>query len=375
MYTDIYTRDTLKNIKPVSGFNALIKQERYRSDRSNQKFTLITFDIDELKGKIKNAVHFIDAFSSRLRASDATGWLNDRQIAVLLPDTTIEGAHKLAHNIFEKSVHPDPAPQYNVYMYPSMNWNDKEKVNEQLSREDDVYEKFASGHSIPVWKRAIDIIGSFFGLIILSPLLLFIAALIKIISPGSVFFRQERIGKSGKVFTLFKFRTMKENNDSTVHSKYLKELINGDSSEEKPMMKIDNDPRIIPLGNFIRSTCLDELPQLFNVLRGDMSLIGPRPPIPYEAEEYLRWHTRRFDITPGLTGLWQVSGKNRTTFKEMIRLDIKYAAERSFWLDLKILFRTPLVVISQFQESLIPVLGKSLIVKKVTEKGNYCLEC
>ncbi|MBN1292915.1 MAG: sugar transferase [Candidatus Latescibacteria bacterium] len=256
-----------------------------------------------------------------------------------------------------------------------MNWNDKEKVNEQLSREDDVYEKFASGHSIPVWKRAIDIIGSFFGLIILSPLLLFIAALIKIISPGSVFFRQERIGKSGKVFTLFKFRTMKENNDSTVHSKYLKELINGDSSEEKPMMKIDNDPRIIPLGNFIRSTCLDELPQLFNVLRGDMSLIGPRPPIPYEAEEYLRWHTRRFDITPGLTGLWQVSGKNRTTFKEMIRLDIKYAAERSFWLDLKILFRTPLVVISQFQESLIPVLGKSLIVKKVTEKGNYCLEC
>ena len=194
--------------------------------------------------------------------------------------------------------------------------------------------------------------GSFFGLLVLSPILIATAALIKIVSPGPVFFKQERVGRSGKIFTLFKFRTMKVNNDAGVHRAYLKELINGDSDEEKPMVKLEDKNRIIPFGKIIRSTCIDELPQLINVFIGDMSLIGPRPCIPYEAREYLRWHERRFDIIPGMTGLWQVSGKNNTTFKEMIRLDIKYAAERSLWLDLFILFKTPLVVISQILGSI-----------------------
>ncbi|HZV47596.1 MAG TPA: sugar transferase, partial [Thermodesulfovibrionales bacterium] len=217
MYTELFDRNTLPTMKPMSEFNSLVKQERYRSDRNNQKFTLITFDVTEDNGKLSNTLKFIDAFSSRLRTSDETGWLNDRQIAVLLPETTTEGAYKALINFSENSVTTDSLPRYNVYMYPSMNWNDKKDAIEQLLQADDVHEKFASGHRMPVWKRAIDIIGSSLGLLLLSPVLLFVAALIKIVSQGSVFFKQERIGRSGKVFTLFKFRTMKENNDATVH--------------------------------------------------------------------------------------------------------------------------------------------------------------
>ena len=161
-----------------------------------------------------------------------------------------------------------------------------------------------------------------------------------------VFFKQERVGLSGKRFQLFKFRTMKVKNNDSIHRGYVKELINGDSDGDKPMIKLD-DSRIIPMGKFIRVTFFDELPQLINVFRGEMSLVGPRPCIPYEAEEYLRWHTRRFDITPGLTGLWQVSGKNMTTFKEMIRFDITYTVKRSFLLDTLILLKTPLVIVDQ----------------------------
>ncbi len=132
---------------------------------------------------------------------------------------------------------------------------------------------------------------------------------------------------------------MKVNNDVTVHQKYLKDLINVDSNRDKPMKKLVDDNNIIFMGYFLRKSCIDELPHLINVLRGEMSLVGPRPCIHYEAEEYLSWHARRFDITLGITGLWQVSGKNKTTFKEMIRMDIEYISKQSFWLDIMILLK------------------------------------
>jgi lipopolysaccharide/colanic/teichoic acid biosynthesis glycosyltransferase len=175
-------------------------------------------------------------------------------------------------------------------------------------------------------------------MVLLSPLFAAMIVYIKCVSPGQAFFRQKRVGFQGQLFTFFKFRTMHENNDHTVHRDYVKELIRA----RIPMEKLDcgSDRRIIPGGKIFREACMDELPQLFNVLRGDMSLVGPRPCIPYEAAEYLRWHTRRFDILPGLTGLWQVSGKNRLSFEEMIRLDISYSERLSPGLDLKILLRT-----------------------------------
>ncbi len=207
--------------------------------------------------------------------------------------------------------------------------------------------------SIPVWKRTLDIFGSFLGLVILSPLFLVLAILIKIVSPGPVFFKQTRIGYGAKEFSFWKFRTMKLNADTSSHEKYLSELINEDDDEGegsvKPMIKQDRDnPNIISFGHFLRSSCLDELPQLINVLLGDMSLVGPRPPIPYEAEEYLIWHKGRFDGLPGMTGLWQVSGKNRLTFKEMIRLDIQYERQMSLLTDIKILLMTPFAILNEY---------------------------
>lgn len=204
---------------------------------------------------------------------------------------------------------------------------------------------------MPIWKRAIDIFGSLICLVLVSPLLLMIAALIKIVCPGSILFKQERIGYGGRKFQFLKFRTMKVNCDTTEHQKHLACLIHADGDTNLPMNKLDDcNTSIIPLGRLLRMTYLDELPQLINVLRGEMSLVGPRPPIPYEVEEYLWWHNDRFNAVPGMTGLWQVSGKNKLTFKEMVRLDIQYSRHLSFLLDLKILIKTPFAIIIELMD-------------------------
>ncbi|MEJ2100878.1 MAG: sugar transferase [Desulfobacterales bacterium] len=195
-----------------------------------------------------------------------------------------------------------------------------------------------------------DILGAIAGLIILAPVMLVISLIIKLFSPGPVIFRQARIGYGGQEFNFYKFRTMKQGIDASTHKTYFAELIQSGAVGEscgQPMYKIENDSRIIPCGNFLRKYYLDEIPQLINVLRGEMSLVGPRPPIPYEVEKYSFWHYERFDSLPGMTGLWQISGKNNLTFKEMVRLDIQYSRELSFWLDLKILITTPIMIISE----------------------------
>ena len=158
-------------------------------------------------------------------------------------------------------------------------------------------------------------------------------------------FKQERIGCNGKPFTFWKFRTMAHNLDTTKHQRYLATLIN--ESDDKPMAKIDNELQLIPFGKLLRKSCLDELPQLYNVLRGEMSLVGPRPPIPYEVIEYKPWHKRRLNTIPGMTGLWQVSGKNRLSFLEMVRLDIRYTKHINVLSEIKILLMTPISIIAQ----------------------------
>jgi len=200
----------------------------------------------------------------------------------------------------------------------------------------------------PVWKRTLDI-----GLIILAapvllPVMFLVWLVIKCVSPGPALFRQERIGFLGRSFTCFKFRTMVINADTGIHQGHLRGLM----CSNVPMKKLDvkGDPRLIPCALVLRSLGLDELPQIFNVLRGEMSLVGPRPCLPYEYENYTPRHRRRFEAVPGLTGLWQVSGKNRTTFEEMINLDVYYARHRGFWLDLKILFKTLPSIVTQTRE-------------------------
>ena len=199
------------------------------------------------------------------------------------------------------------------------------------------------------WKRTLDIVVILLALPLLVPLVMVVAALIRIVSAGPVLFKQERVGYLGRRFMCFKFRTMFVGADAVVHQGYLRHLMDSNT----PMTKMDSegDPRIIPFGLLLRSSGLDELPQLINVLRGEMSLVGPRPCLPYEYEKYLPWQKERFASVPGLTGLWQVSGKNQTTFVEMIQLDIRYAREKTLWFDMIILLRTVPALISQVWET------------------------
>jgi exopolysaccharide biosynthesis polyprenyl glycosylphosphotransferase len=197
-------------------------------------------------------------------------------------------------------------------------------------------------------KRSFDVAASSLGLVLLAPMFLAVAVAIKLDTRGPVFFRQQRIGYLGKPFLCWKFRTMRVNADPGVHQSHLDQLI----KSELPMTKMDfvGDPRLIPLGPLLRASGLDELPQLINVIRGEMSLVGPRPCLPYEYEIHLPWQRQRFDTLPGLTGLWQVSGKNKTTFTEMVRLDIRYARNRSLWLDIRIMARTVFALATQIRE-------------------------
>jgi lipopolysaccharide/colanic/teichoic acid biosynthesis glycosyltransferase len=196
-------------------------------------------------------------------------------------------------------------------------------------------------------KRTLDIIGAIAGLLLLSPVMLMTAIAIVMTTPGPIIFRQVRVGKWGRPFFFYKFRSMYANADDRIHREFVTKLIRGHLEEvnqgdnDNPHYKLKSDPRVTPIGKFIRDTCIDEIPQLFNVLKGDMSLVGPRPPLPYEVENYKSWHLRRvLEAKPGVTGLWQVNGHSSTTFDDMVRFDLQYANNCSPMLDLKILLST-----------------------------------
>jgi lipopolysaccharide/colanic/teichoic acid biosynthesis glycosyltransferase len=190
----------------------------------------------------------------------------------------------------------------------------------------------------PRWKRLLDIAVVAVAIVVSAPVIAAAGALIKLASPGPVFFGQERVGRLGRRFTCWKLRTMRVNADDDAHRRHVNALIR--SAEGMAKLDANRDPRVFLVGRFLRAWCVDELPQLYNVLRGDMSLIGPRPCIPYEYEQYQDWHRQRCEAMPGLTGLWQVSGKNRLSFSQMVRMDIAYARGLTPALDVKILLRT-----------------------------------
>jgi lipopolysaccharide/colanic/teichoic acid biosynthesis glycosyltransferase len=204
-------------------------------------------------------------------------------------------------------------------------------------------------YTMPPWKRILDLTFCLAAIPFLAVATLLMTIVHQLGSPGPVFFRQERIGRKGRIFRIYKFRTMSVGADSAAHQAYLAQLM----GSTEPMVKMDasGDSRLIPGGWILRATGLDELPQLINVLRGEMSLVGPRPCVPFEYEKYLPWQLRRFNATPGLTGLWQVSGRNRTTFDEMIRFDIEYSENQSLWLDLKIILMTAPALAAQVRDT------------------------
>jgi lipopolysaccharide/colanic/teichoic acid biosynthesis glycosyltransferase len=361
-----------------SAFDAVLQHEKMRADRSLVPFTMLLFDIryssksgnnkDTRKADLRQLASIILSCS---RGSDIKGWYRDgRQlrVALVLHNTKPENSERVKETVFNL---------FNDWTRSKYNGNgkirqlvcDKSIYPKSLvkpdgpSRADRRSEDFEISplnnrrsliwRPLPIWKRIMDIVGSCIVLVLCSPVLLLTAIYIKIISPGPILFKQRRIGYLGKPFTMWKLRTMNANTDTSGHRQYLESLIKGEGdgsggNADLPMVKQDsNNKQIIPLGMLIRKSSLDEIPQLINVLLGEMSMVGPRPPIPYEASEYLHWHKHRFETVPGMTGLWQVNGKNRTTFKEMVRLDIKYARNRTFWMDVVILIKTFNVVFSE----------------------------
>ena len=189
-----------------------------------------------------------------------------------------------------------------------------------------------------VIKRLIDVIFSFLGIVVLSPLFIIISIIIKTTSKGPVFFSQKRVGKNGKEFDMYKFRSM------VVNAEELKEKLAAQNEMSGPMFKMKDDPRVTKVGKFIRKTSIDELPQLWNVLKGDMSLVGPRPSLPNEVAQFEDWMHRRLEVKPGLTCYWQVSGRNNIDFQDWMKLDIRYIDEKNLWIDIKLIFKTIFVL-------------------------------
>ncbi len=363
-------RRAIGSIHSLENFRVLLDRERARAERSGQEFSLVVFDASRQNGTAVACLRDLAReLSSRVRATDEIGWFSDKSVGVFLPATSVDGAWIFADDVSARINRRIPSLERTVYTYPTK-WIDAGSGSGDVRRPrvpaaDSGTESSVMMHDggrsiesletvltrpIPVWKRTLDIVGSIAALVVLSPVFLVVAAFIKIVSPGPVFYTQKRVGYLGKTFRFWKFRTMHVNNDASGHQNYLSSLIKGDA----PMIKLDadRDPRIIRCGRILRQSCVDELPQLFNVLAGEMSLVGPRPCLPYEAEEYLAWHARRFDSVPGMTGLWQVNGKNKLTFKQMIRFDIQYARTMSPWLDVKIMLQTVPAIVGMVSEHL-----------------------
>jgi lipopolysaccharide/colanic/teichoic acid biosynthesis glycosyltransferase len=302
------------------------------------------------------------ALSSSTRETDLRGWYtNNSVIGVILTelgtsdtDSAIRAVQGKVNTALRKNLELEHINKIDIsfHMFPDEleSPHGGRLVDSKLYP--DLFQQDGRKKAARLIKRAIDIVGSLFGLVVFSPLLAAIAVAIKLTSRGAILFKQERVGRYGVRFTFLKFRSMYAPNDHTIHQEYVRRLIGGEGDRKQPedradTFKIKDDPRITRVGKFLRKTSLDELPQLFNVLKGEMSLVGPRPSIPYEIKAYQLWHKRRFiEAKPGMTGLWQVKGRSKVKFDDMVRLDLKYAKAWSIGLDVKILLQTPRAVIS-----------------------------
>ena len=345
-------------------FHSMLTLERRRAERSRKPFVLMLIDANLEDGAAEEILRqAVDIVVVSKRETDLVGWYKQGAIlGVIFTEVNLDGELPITETLrtkigtaFVKHMGRDRAAKIaiSLHIFPeswdknSSGWVADSKLYPDLKRK-------GSRKRLPlVIKRVIDVVGSGALLLMLSPFLAVIVALIKLTSKGQVIYKQERLGQFGARFKCLKFRTMYSNNDPKIHQEYVQQFISGkdglnkSEGSDKPVYKLVKDPRVTFIGGFLRKTSLDELPQFWNVLRGDMSLVGPRPPVPYEFEVYDIWHRRRvLEIRPGVTGLWQVSGRNRTRFDEMVRLDLRYCQTWSIWLDLKILLATPWAVIN-----------------------------
>ena len=345
-------------------FRQMIAVERKRTERTKKPFVLML--VEATQCGTSDARRVLDRVMSTLltmtRETDVIGWYKEcNSIGVMFTgltsderDSTLGGILSRVGTALRDELTFNQFTQISIsfHFFPDEWKHDGTGETNNLALYPDLCVPGDKKRMMQYLKRAMDIVGSVLLVVVCMPLFAVVAAAIKVTSKGPIFFKQQRVGQHGRNFTFLKFRTMCVNNDHTLHQEYMTRLIGG-RAERIPLngngdavFKLVNDQRITPVGRALRRTSLDELPQLLNVLRGDMSLVGPRPPIPYELAAYQTWHRRRLlQVKPGITGLWQVSGRSRVTFDEMVRMDLHYATMWSPWLDFKILLRTPSAVI------------------------------
>jgi lipopolysaccharide/colanic/teichoic acid biosynthesis glycosyltransferase len=373
-------------------FARRLLEERSRSDRSGQPFSVILIAMNGQEGEGRDGVRryrALERFAGSVRLSDFMGWCSEDQIGLILPCAAEQDARRVLERLkaylgeLNRCGVGDMAGRdghFSVMEYPRtlqeslFSNGDGASRDRRAPREPEtryasqvcmVEARFLERTSLcrqirstrpsavldRAARRCLDVLASLAGLAAVAPAMIVIALAVKLTSPGPVLFRQERVGQNGRPFTFLKFRSMVHNCDQKLHREYVCSLIENEAraheAHGQAYFKMVEDPRITPLGRFLRKTSLDELPQLFNVLKGDMSLVGPRPPIGYEVERYRTWQLRRIlEAKPGITGLWQISGRSTTTFDDMVRLDLRYVEGQSLWLNLRILLKTFKAVLS-----------------------------
>lgn len=362
--------DGERELLSADAFKRRFSVERKRTERSTKPFLLMLLETGQYHSRDNNQKVFANIASALLsstRETDVIGWYKDQSIlGAIFTELIIYDKSSLLSTMLSRvsSILSDNLTfeQFNqisisFHFFPDK-WDDD--ANQRPSNPT-LYPDLSTADNntrlLSILKRAMDIIVSCLMLFVFSPLLLAITLAIKATSRGPALFRQRRIGQYGKPFTFLKFRSMHADVDTSIHQEYVVKLIAGHAQrlpaggnrDSGGVYKLTNDPRITPFGAFLRRSSLDELPQILNVLCGHMSLVGPRPALPYEVAAYQTWHRRRvLEVKPGITGLWQVNGRSHLTFDEMVRMDLRYAKSWSPWLDLKILLRTPAAVLSGY---------------------------
>lgn len=348
-----------------TAFRRMIAIERKRTERSREPFLLMLLEAGtnpESARTEKTLDKIMLALQASSRETDVIGWYKDRTIVgSMFTGLATSDRSSVLNTILarvgaalqeELSFEQLSQISFSFHFFPD-NWDgDDTGETSNPALYPDLFAETNGKRAMFGIKRMMDIAGSLIALMLCAPLFAIIAAAIKATSPGPVFFRQDRVGQHGRRFTFLKFRSMQVNNDHSVHREYVKKMIAGQGErisldgKTEGVFKLAGDRRITPVGNLLRRTSLDELPQFLNVLWGDMSIVGPRPPIPYELAAYQTWHRRRLlEVKPGITGLWQINGRSRVTFDDMVRMDLQYATTWSPWLDLLIVLRTPAALI------------------------------
>jgi lipopolysaccharide/colanic/teichoic acid biosynthesis glycosyltransferase len=355
-----------RELASESVFTRLLCLERRRAERSRRQFLLMLLDAKDLfTGNAGEPIcqKVVEALLSSTRETDFSGWYRqDATLGVILTEVDVENLMRTINAVLVKvnaallaclSLSELNRIHISFHLFPEDSQTQAApRAGADLKLYPDLTQHSIASRLSQAVKRAIDVLGALGLLVCLSPLLAAIAVAIRLDSSGPVLFRQERLGEYGVPFTFLKFRSMYFSADSRIHEEYVKQFISGQADQHLAadgrarVYKLTGDPRITRVGRFLRKTSLDELPQFFNVLKGEMSLVGPRPPLRYELTSYDVWHRRRLlEAKPGITGLWQVNGRNKTKFDEMVRLDLRYAQTWSLSLDIKILLQTPRAVL------------------------------